>query len=70
MKHVIVIDTVDLDAGGQSIPKELQDVLVRALEIGIEEFHGVCCVTSRFNVDSAIATVHEMYGAPKWRGGE
>ena len=66
MKHVIVIETVDEEAGGAPIDPKLQEVLVRALEIGIEEAHGSCCVSWRFNVPSAIAAVHEMYGASKW----
>ena len=66
VNHVIVIETVDEEAGGAPIDPKLQEVLVRALEIGIEEFHGPCCIYGRFNVSSVIATVHEMYGASKW----
>ena len=66
MKHVIVIETVDIEAGGKRIPKSLQDVLERAVEIGVEEGHGVCFVCSRFNVESATAAIHEMYNLPKW----
>ena len=65
MKHIIVIETVDYPAG-KFIAPDLQSVLCRAVEIGVEEAHGSCFVNARFNVDSAIAAVHEMYNAPKW----
>ena len=67
MKHVIVIETVDVEAGGKPIDPALREVLLRALEIGIEEFHGgVCFIQDRFNVQSAIAACHGMYELPPW----
>ena len=65
MKHVIVIETCDAPEGGP-ISNELQSVLLRAVEIGVQEGHGVCFVHGKFNVDSAIVATHEMYDAPKW----
>lgn len=68
MKHIIVICTVDDERG--VLPFDLQNVLERAVEIGIEESgHGPVSINSRFNVSSAIAATHEMYGAPEWKGG-
>jgi hypothetical protein len=68
MKHVIVIETCDPPEGGP-ISNGLQSVLLRAVEIGVQEGHGVCFVQGKFNVVSAITAVHEMYNAPEWRGG-
>ena len=67
MKHVIVICTVDDERG--VIDSQLQKVLERAVEIGVEEAGHPCYVQSRFNVKSAIAATHEMYNAPEWKGG-
>ena len=64
MRHVIVIETPDRQ-GGNGIPEKLQAVLTRAIEIGVEEAHDICFVHARFNVDSAIAAVHEMYNVPE-----
>lgn len=66
MKHVIIIETVD----GFRIDIKLQNVLERALEIGVEEAVGPCAVYGRYNVQSAIAATHEMYGAEPWNGGK
>lgn len=65
MKHVIIIETVD----GSRIPLALQNVLERALEIGVGEDVGPCSVYGKYNVQSAIAATHEMFGAPEWKGG-
>ena len=64
MKHVLVIETVDVVAGGRKISSRLEGVLVRALEIGVEEAPGPCFIQSRFNVSSALAALHELYGVP------
>jgi len=64
VKHVIVIETVDPEAGGKPISDSLQKALERAVEFGVEAEHGVCFVASRFNVQSAIAAIHKMYGLP------
>lgn len=64
MKHVIVISTVDAPEG-VPIPTELRSVLIRAVEIGVEEAHGPCYVQASFNHGSAIAAVHELYGSPR-----
>jgi hypothetical protein len=66
VKHVIVIETPD----GKNIPDRLAAVLVRAVEIGVTEGHSICFVQARFNFDSAVAAVHEMYNAPKWEPNE
>ena len=62
MKHIIVIETVD----GKPLPEKLQAVLIRAVDIGVSGGHGICWVQGKFNVDSAIAAVHEMFNAPAW----
>lgn len=63
MKHVIIIEAVD----GSRIDLKLQNVLERALEIGVEESVGPCAVYGKFNVQWAIAATHEMFGAPEWK---
>lgn len=67
MKHIIVVSTADAP-DGFPIPTKLQSVLVRAVEIGVEEGHGPCFVQASFNNDSAIAAAHELYGSP-WTPG-
>jgi hypothetical protein len=67
MKHVIVIETVDDDRG--IVSDRLQKVLMRAVELGVEDAIGTCYVHGKFNARSAIAATHEMYNAPKWNGG-
>ena len=65
MKHVIVVETVDVEDGGQPIPEDLQKVLLRAVEIGVEEglgnTHNPCFVRGKFNVLSVTAAIHQMY---------
>jgi len=62
------IETLD-PPDGKPIPWRLEDKLTNRLEALVLESHGLCAVLSRFNVPSAIAAVHEMYGAPEWKGG-
>jgi hypothetical protein len=38
----------------------------KIVDVTVTEEHGTCAVQTRFNVSSAIAAIHEMYGAPKW----
>jgi hypothetical protein len=60
MRSVIVIVTSD-DA---IIHTKLQAVLIRACQIGVdEELDTICSVEGRFNRDSAIDAVKEMYNA-------
>jgi hypothetical protein len=66
MKHVIVIDTVDPEAGGHELDLSFQCALEGEIEDRVRRRYGICLVHSRFNVKSAIGAVHEMYGAPKW----
>lgn len=66
MKHVIVIETVDPSEGGFPVCKSLESFLIGFIEGRMDEALGVCVVRSMFNAQSAIAAVHEMYGAPKW----
>ena len=64
MKHVIVIETVDIPHG--IIHQTLQNVLLRAIEIGCEDECIAHFVHAKFNVESAIAAVHEMYNVTPW----
>ena len=64
MKHVIVIETVDSQDG--VIPIDLSRILLRVVEMGIEDTGRVCFVHGKFNAESAIAATHELYNAPKW----
>ena len=66
MKHVIVIETVDEVAGGLPLHQSDQEVLIRAVELFFEIEKKTACVYGRFNQQSAIAAIHEIYGAPKW----
>ena len=69
MKHVIVIETVDPSEGGPEFSVAFQS----AVEAEIEERVGepdICVVRGRWNTDSAIEAVYEMYNAPKWNRGE
>jgi len=68
VRHVIVIETPDRSRSGDEIPEKLQAALIRAIEIGVTEAHDVCFVQARFNVDSAIAAVREMYNVPEVGG--
>ena len=67
MKHVIVIETTDIPP--THIGDQLQKILLRVCEMGCED-EGISAVAyGRFNVTSAIGALHEMYGAPEWKGG-
>lgn len=68
MKHVIVIETADGDDGmtPNPISGDLQDMIVSIVDDLVCVNHSLCVVHSRFNVRSAIAAVHDMYGAPAW----
>lgn len=68
MKHIIVIETADGVDGMTPHPMSTfeQEVLSRTIELFLETEKRVGFVQSRFNVSSAIAAVHEMYGAPAW----
>ena len=66
MKHVIVIETVDPNCGGKKMSELDQEILTRTVELFLDTERRVGFVQSRFNVSSAIAAVHEMYGAPAW----
>jgi hypothetical protein len=71
MKHVIVINTVDPPEGKPlSIP--FQTDLIQKIEklVQAEVGKDLRYTVDRFNVDSAIEAVHEMYNAPKWNRGE
>lgn len=69
MKHVIVIETVDVSEGGHIVGLETRRAVELAVEGMIEKVTGkICIANSRFNVSSAIAAVHEMYGALEWKG--
>lgn len=61
MKHVIVIETPDPPEGKPLTP-DIEDFLEGALAITLPTpFY----IQRKFNVDSAIAAVHEMYNS-KW----
>ena len=62
MKHVIVIETPETI----TISPLRQDVLEGAIEGVLSGQSSSTFIQCRFNVDSAIAAVHEMYNAPKW----
>ena len=67
MKHVIVIETSDPGYyGGRSLKQSDQDVLERVVELFFEVENLTCCVRSKFNQSSAIAAIHDLYGAPAW----
>jgi hypothetical protein len=55
MKHVIVLGTL-----GPITPRQ-----VRMIEAVFDDYL-YSEIETKFNVDSAIAAVHEMYDAPKW----
>ena len=63
MKHVIVFETSD---DGRSLSETDQSVLVRTIELWLEIEGRVGWAQGKFNVPSAIAAIHEMYGAPKY----
>ena len=67
MKHVIVIETVDEVAGGLPLHQSDQEVLIRAVELFFEIEKKTACVYGRFNQQSAIVAVHNMYDVP-WEG--
>ena len=67
MKHVIVIETVDEEAGGKPLADFTAERLLVGVEYIIREWHHeTCFIQSRFNVSSATAAVHEMYGLTPW----
>lgn len=68
MKHVIIIETADGEDGltPRPIPEWLQEFIKKLIDGQISTKHGACVIRSQFNVQSAIAAVHEMYGAPAW----
>lgn len=68
MKHIIVIETADgLDGSSpRPIPSWLEEFIQTIVDQSILDQHGICVVRTRFNVYSAIAAIHEMYGAPPW----
>ncbi len=68
MKHIIVIETADGVDGLTPHPMSAfeQEVLTRTIDLFLETEKRVGFVQCRFNVSSAIAAVHEMYGAPVW----
>ncbi len=48
------------------IPKWLEEFLQELVDSQVSGSHGSCVVRTKFNMSSAIAAVHEMYGAPSW----
>ena len=68
MKHIIVIETADGIDGLtlRPIPGWLEEFIQKLVDDQIMNEHGVCVVHTKFNVRSAIAAIHEMYGAPTW----
>lgn len=67
MKHIIIIETVDpSEPTGKEMSETLAELLLREVEQDVENLHGTCAVYGVFNQDSAIAALHELYGAPKW----
>jgi hypothetical protein len=68
MKHIIVIETADGEDGltPQPMSNFDQEVLTRTVELFLETEKRIGFVQTRFNVSSAIAAIHEMYGAPAW----
>jgi hypothetical protein len=62
MKHVIVIETID-GRFPERRGRFEQDV-VDAVEREVRSRLGICFVSHRFFVDSALAAVHEIYGVP------
>lgn len=66
MKHVIVLCTSD---EREPIDEHLQRYLVSRIEKALDAVSVEHYIQSSFNVSSAIAAVHEMYGAPAWRVG-
>lgn len=67
MKHIIVLGTADGEDGmtPRPIPDWLEKFIEKIVDLTVTEEHGICAVQTRFNVSSAIAAIHEMYGAPK-----
>lgn len=65
MKHVIVIETVD----GFDMPAHIQVNIEEAISYWVRKCLQECLILHTYNVESAIAAVHEMYNAPKWEGG-
>ena len=71
MKHVIVIETPDEGFDGRPIPISTQNALEEAVEFVLFDLHGPSYfVRGFYNRPSAIAAVHEMYGAPEWKPNE
>lgn len=70
MKHVIVIETVDPDAGGERMNSGTADLLEKAVDAMVQGLHGVCVVSVTYNWDSALDALHKMYGLAPWNGGE
>lgn len=66
MKHIIVIETVDESEGGKRIDHQLANLLEHNIEQIVGNNLGICVVEASYNNASAIATIHEMYGAPVW----
>lgn len=68
MKHIIVIETADGVDGltPHPIPYWLEEFIQSIVDRTVLDQHGTCVVQTKFNVSSAIAAVHEMYGAPSW----
>jgi len=64
MKHVIVIETVDEECGGQKTDFALLCAVERELEERLTEEGFVCDVYGVWNVSSALAALHELYGVP------
>jgi hypothetical protein len=65
MKHVIVIETSDVEAGGREIPPSQERALVSIVDEALTNLSNrECFIRSIFNVPSALAAVHEIYGVP------
>ena len=66
MKHLIIIETVDVEAGGEPIAHGVEKLIGAILEKTIEGAYGKSCfVRTCFNVQSAVAAVREMYSVPE-----
>jgi hypothetical protein len=61
MKHIIIIETVDVEAGGEPVSYQFEVALLRGIGAEIEKRHGACNILSCFNQESAVAAIHGLY---------
>lgn len=70
MKHVIVIETTELEKPNPRYVSRFQAECIAALDKIVRDNEGESFIQTKFYVDSAIEATHEMYNAPKWNRGE